>query len=70
MRSLEAIGKAGIESGAVSSDFSPVNPKIELITGELIRETLPGVSVSLSHEIGWVGLLERENAAILNANSG
>lgn len=68
MRALEAMGKDGIESVAVSSVFSPVNPEMELVAGELIRETLPGVSVSLSHEIGRVGLLERENAAILNAS--
>src|SRR5690606_12583734 len=62
------MGKDGVESIAVSSVFSPVNPDMELEAGELIRETLPGVSVSLSHEIGRVGLLERENAAILNAS--
>ena len=68
LRALEAMGKDGVESIAVSSVFSPVNPDMELEAGELIRETLPGVSVSLSHEIGRVGLLERENAAILNAS--
>ena len=30
------------------------------------REALPGVAVSLSHEIGRTGLLERENATIMN----
>ena len=31
------------------------------------RRSCPGVAVTLSHEIGRIGLLERENAAIINA---
>jgi N-methylhydantoinase A/oxoprolinase/acetone carboxylase beta subunit len=34
---------------------------------DVVREALPGVAVSLSHQIGRIGLLERENATILNA---
>jgi N-methylhydantoinase A/oxoprolinase/acetone carboxylase beta subunit len=33
----------------------------------VLREKLPGIRVSLSHEIGRLGLLERENACALNA---
>ena len=33
----------------------------------VLRQTLPDVAVTLSHRIGRIGLLERENAAILNA---
>lgn len=47
LRALEAMANDGVESIAVSSVFSPVNPDMELEAGELIRETLPGVSVSL-----------------------
>src|SRR5205823_539436 len=47
--------------------FSPVNADMEVRAGELIGEVVPGVHLSLSHEIGKVGLLERENATILNA---
>ena len=34
--------------------------------GEWIQEHYPEASVTLSHEVGHIGLLERENASILN----
>ncbi len=61
------IAAKGIETIAVSAVFSPVNADMELQAAEVLRNMIPGVSVSLSHEIGRVGLLERENATILNA---
>ena len=61
------IRSQGITSVAVSSVFSPVNPQIEERAAALLREDIPGLSVTLSHEIGRIGLLERENAAIMNA---
>ena len=33
----------------------------------ILREEIPGATSALSHEIGRIGLLERENAAIMNA---
>ncbi len=57
----------GIRAVAVSSVFSPVNPEHEVRAGEILQEEIPGIQVSLSHEIGRIGLLERENAAIMNA---
>ncbi|MEM7132337.1 MAG: hydantoinase/oxoprolinase family protein [Chloroflexota bacterium] len=57
----------GIRSIAISSVYSPVNTDIEEEAAKILQETIPGVSVTLSHEIGRIGLLERENAAILNA---
>lgn len=61
------IGVLGIRSVAVAGVFSPVNQEAEVAVADLLRAQLPGVAVSLSHEIGRMGLLERENAAILNA---
>ncbi|MDB4895017.1 MAG: huyA2, partial [Firmicutes bacterium] len=61
------IGRRGLRSVAISAVFSPVNGDDERQAAELIREVLPDVDISLSHEIGRMGLLERENAAILNA---
>ncbi len=66
-RVAERIGALGIRSVAISSVFSPVNAEMEIRAAEIVTETLPGVAVSLSHQIGRVGLLERENATILNA---
>lgn len=57
----------GITSAAISSVFSPVNAEYELRAADILAAELPGLHVSLSHEIGRVGLLERENATIINA---
>ncbi len=55
------------DSVAITSVFAPVSPRHELLAAEIVRRELGDVHVSLSHEIGSVGLLERENATILNA---
>jgi N-methylhydantoinase A/oxoprolinase/acetone carboxylase beta subunit len=56
------------EGVAISSVFAPVSPDHELEARELVRKELGhDVPVSLSHEIGSIGLLERENATVLNA---
>ena len=53
---------------AITGVFSPVVPDQELLAAEVVRRELgAGVHISLSHEIGSVGLLARENAAVLNA---
>ncbi len=66
-RAAEDIGSKGIRSVAISSVFSPVNNEFEEEAGKLLESELPGVMISLSHEIGRIGLLERENATIMNA---
>lgn len=57
----------GLRSASVTSVFSPVTQAMEARAAEILREEVPGVALSLSHEIGRVGFLERENAAIMNA---
>ncbi len=57
----------GINGVAVSAVFSPINAAMEQRAAAILSEELPGVRVTLSEQIGRVGLLERENAAILNA---
>ncbi len=66
-QAAEDIAGKGIHSVAVSAVFSPVNADMEERAAEVVRNVIPEVSLSLSHEIGRVGLLERENATILNA---
>lgn len=57
-----------IEALGVSCVFSPVSDEQERWVGELAAEILgPNFPVSLSSDIGTIGLLERENATILNA---
>jgi N-methylhydantoinase A/oxoprolinase/acetone carboxylase beta subunit len=62
----QAFAANGISSVAISSVFAPVNAEMERQAAELVREVLPGVAVTLSSDIGRIGLIERENAAIVN----
>ena len=61
------IADKGVRSIAISSVFSPVNAELEQRAAEILGEELPDAAISLSHEIGRIGLLERENATIMNA---
>ncbi len=62
----EVAGKA--TSVAITSVFSPVSTDHEERAAAIVREELgEDMPVSLSYEIGSIGLLERENATILNA---
>ena len=64
---IDEIGTKDIESIAVNSVYSPLNSEMEERAAELISKKLPNVKISLSHAIGKVGLIERENATIINA---
>jgi N-methylhydantoinase A/oxoprolinase/acetone carboxylase beta subunit len=56
------------ESVAICGAFSPADPEHELRARDLAREVLGhDITVSLGHEVGTLGLIERENAAVLNA---
>src|SRR5437879_8441878 len=57
----------GLHSVAVSSIFSPLDPSCEIAARDILQEICPDVAVTLSHDLGRIGLLERENAALLNA---
>lgn len=61
------VAKRRLGAVAITSVFAPVNPEAELAAASILRERLPGVRIALSHEIGTIGLLERENATIINA---
>jgi N-methylhydantoinase A/oxoprolinase/acetone carboxylase beta subunit len=64
---VEKIKEQGITAIAISSVFSPVNQTFEEQTAEIVKSTIPDANITLSSEIGRIGLLERENAAIMNA---
>ncbi len=57
----------GLNSVAVTAVFSPLTAECELEAAAILRETIPGVSVTMSHTLGRIGLLERENVTGLNA---
>lgn len=58
----------GLKSVAISGVFSHVNSAQEERAAEIIRGEIPDVAITLSQNIGRLGLLERENAAIMNAS--
>ncbi|GGL42621.1 hydantoinase/oxoprolinase family protein [Phycicoccus endophyticus] len=61
-------GLQDVDAVAVTGIFSPSTPEQELEVADLVREHLgPDARVFLSHDIGPTGLLERENATVLNA---
>jgi len=64
------IKSKGIRAVAISAVFSPVNSSFEERAAEIVQNEIPDAALSLSHEIGRMGILERENAAILNACLG
>lgn len=68
---IRAIAKkikaAGMTAIAISSVFSPVNSTFEEQAAAIVKSVMPDASITLSSEIGRIGLLERENAAIMNS---
>lgn len=60
--------RKGIRTVAISGVFSPVNASMEQRAEEIVRNELPDAAVTLSSQIGSIGLLARENAAVMNAS--
>lgn len=61
--------KGEVDSVAITSVFSPVSTIHEERARDIFTQVLGSdVAISLSSEVGSVGLLERENATILNAS--
>jgi N-methylhydantoinase A/oxoprolinase/acetone carboxylase beta subunit len=63
----DEIKARGINSVAITSVFSPVSNEFEKKAGAIFADAIPGAHITLSSDIGRIGLLERENAAIMNA---
>lgn len=61
------IRDAGITSIAISATFSPLTTECEVRAAEIVRSVIPDARITLSHTLGRIGLLERENVALLNA---
>lgn len=56
-----------IRAVAISSVFAPVNKSHEEEVAAIVTKELPGAYLTLSHELGRIGLIERENATIMNS---
>jgi N-methylhydantoinase A/oxoprolinase/acetone carboxylase beta subunit len=61
------IRTAGLTSVGIASVFSPLNAACELEAAAILRDECPDIAVTMSHQLGRIGLLERENATLLNA---
>jgi len=67
-RALYDFKEKNIEALAVSCVFSPVNNEEEVMVKDMALEVFgEHFPISLSSEIGTIGILERENATLLNA---
>ncbi len=64
----ESLG-ADIAAVAITGTFSPLDPEQEEHAASIFAEVCD-LPVSLGHTIGGLGLLERENATVLNAALG
>ena len=70
---VEAIRQAAesfrgeVDSLAVVAIFSAVDSSHERRAAEVLHEEMGDLPISFSYEIGSIGLLERENATVLNA---
>jgi N-methylhydantoinase A/oxoprolinase/acetone carboxylase beta subunit len=62
-----ALRAAGLRCIAISSVFAPLNRSMEDRAADIVRMEIPGAAVSLSADFGRLGLLERENATVMNA---
>ncbi len=66
-RAARRIRENGLRSVAIAAVFSPLDPSCERRAAEILRAECPDAAISLSYDLGRIGLLERENAALLNA---
>ncbi len=64
----DRIAGSGCRNVAIASIFSPLNRSCEERARDIIRGRLHDCRITLSADIGRIGLLARENAAILNAS--
>ena len=62
------IAAAGVRDAAVTGVFSHLDGGQERRAAQILTANCPDLNVSISSEIGRTGLLERENATLMNAS--
>lgn len=70
LRECEAIARLGIKAVVISGIFSPIDQHFhqEHRVRSIMQQRLRDVDIVCSSEVSNIGLLERENASILNAS--
>lgn len=61
------ITDAGITSVGICAIFSPLTAECEQEAAGILRKANPDLRITLSSDLGRIGLLERENVTLLNA---
>ncbi|GAA2803793.1 hypothetical protein GCM10010470_43670 [Saccharopolyspora taberi] len=69
LRFAEDAANRGARGLTVTAVGSPIRAEQEIAVAEAVHHAVPELPVTLSHEIGGLGLLARENTAVLNAAS-
>lgn len=64
---IDARGK-GLRSVAISAAYAPIRPDLEQRARAIVASVFPDAHITLSTQVGGLGLIERENAAIINAS--
>ena len=67
LKVAKEIARRGLRTAAISSTFAILNPEMETRAAAILLDENPHLNITLSSEIGRLGLYERENATILNA---
>ncbi len=62
-----SLATSKVSQVAVTSVFGASYPEDELQVAEWLKAEIPDLGISLSHQIGRFGILERENATLINA---
>ncbi len=66
-KAAEEMKELGLKSVAISAIFSPLDNTHERRAAELVTKVIPDAVITCSSDLGRIGLLERENAGLLNA---
>lgn len=66
-RAAEEIRASGVRAAAITAVFSPLTAACEEKAAAILAEIAPEVTLTLSNALGRIGLIERENATILNS---
>ncbi|MCI0151852.1 hydantoinase/oxoprolinase family protein [Paraburkholderia sediminicola] len=70
IRAVAREWRGNVDAVAICGVFSNINSEQECLAEQWILEELGPISITLSHRIGSLGFLPRENASILNAALG
>jgi N-methylhydantoinase A/oxoprolinase/acetone carboxylase beta subunit len=66
-RAAREMKAKGLSAVAISALFAPLDPSHERRAAAIVAQENPGATITCSADLGRIGLLERENAGLLNA---